>query len=163
MVGYHCFFEIWVVYESTWREIPARGFLTWINWWQSFIPVFVKYQSKRHIKNVAIVDGPSKFIFGAPPIAIGLIFHRLVEQRRCLYLLGLAMRLTFLFFICIWISLVVTKNIACEEIFYKIPSFGTEWLLTPCCDSTIMRHCFINFSVNGLFEFCDSADEDNSY
>ena len=31
------------------------------------------------------------------------------------------------------------KNVADEDTNYKIPSFGTEWLLKPCCYSSILR------------------------
>ncbi|KAK9935884.1 hypothetical protein M0R45_012757 [Rubus argutus] len=67
------------------------------------------------------VDGSPS---GVPPSMGGLIFHCLVEQRCCIYHLGLAMRQTF--------PNLVSIPFASDEIVMKsvnnTPSFGTEWL-----------------------------------
>lgn len=77
---------------------------------------------------------------GASPRAGGLIFHRLVEQHRCLYLLGLAMRHTFFrhlewwlsffekycsFFV--WIEVLDRWCLACDEISWKNTIFR-DWM-----------------------------------
>ena len=77
-----------------------------------------------------------------------LIFHRLVEQRCCSYLLGLAMRHTFLllfffFFNFDWVD-------ACDEISYQNTIFR-DWmaLQKPCWYSAILR--LLRFKIIPFF------------
>ena len=63
----------------------------------------------------------SSFIGGVPPSMSGLIFHCLVEQRCCLYLLGLAMRHTSLL---LWFCFTCQKKKIALYIFqYKNTSY----------------------------------------
>lgn len=135
-------FGFWSFCEFTWRGIQLkRPLLLLLGQAISRVCIAHKRTSqtkacRRWWSSPALLLGGG----GASPRAGGLIFHRLVEQHRCLYLLGLAMRHTFFrhlewwlsffekdcsFFV--WIEVLDRWCLACDEISWKNTIFR-DWM-----------------------------------